>query len=58
MVQLKEAMLLGNPPKNEWGLEVEFSRYQERGDFDEEEQIYGITDHVGVEAGRGWDGGC
>ena len=30
---------LGNPPNNEWGLEVEFSRNEERGDSDEEEQI-------------------
>ena len=35
-------------------LEVEFSRYFERGDSDEEEQIYGHADHVCVEAGGGW----
>ena len=31
----------GNPPDFEGTLEVEFSRYVERGDSDEEEQIYG-----------------
>ena len=33
----------GNPPIFEGTLEVEFSRYYERGDFDEEEQIYGCA---------------
>jgi putative transposase len=34
-------------------LEVEFSRYFERGDSDEEEQVHGPADHVRAEAGGG-----
>ena len=35
---------MGNPPVFGGGLEVEFSRYSERGDSDEEEQIHGPAD--------------
>ncbi|MEO7860096.1 MAG: hypothetical protein ABIU05_06565 [Nitrospirales bacterium] len=46
----------GNPPDFGGDLEVEFSRYFERGDSDEEEQIYGPADHVCAEAGGGRHG--
>ena len=42
---------VGNPPDFGGDLEVEFSRYFERGDSDEEEQIHGPADHGGFEAG-------
>ena len=41
----------GNPPVFGGGLEVEFSRYFERGDSDEEEQIYGGADRRDPAAG-------
>ena len=37
---------MGNPPIFGGGLEVEFSRYFERGDSNEEEQIHRPADHV------------
>ena len=41
----------GNPPVFGGGLEVEFSRYLERGDSDEEGQIYGSADRRDSERG-------
>ena len=50
-----ELAVEGQSPVFGGGLEVGFSRYFERGDSDEEEQVYGQPDHVCAEAGGGRD---